>query len=128
MNKNEKEIIKDFLNIEEIAHEYAIDTLKDIIVLLMNAEKTTKENIFKWREKFAVNGVLTADDVKEVLNKKELKEFKKLLKKYISECEIYDLYDEYMEELEELVRLNRISRLKTIEINKVYSRKITRNL
>lgn len=116
MTNNEKQIINSFLMLEEISHEFGLETLRAIITLLIKAEKTTKENIRKWHKKFAVNGILSSNDVKQVLNNKELKEFKKLLNQYILESELNNLYINYIDELKDINNSNKITRLKTIEI------------
>lgn len=127
MTNNEKQIINSFLMLEEISHEFGLETLRAIITLLVKAEKTTKENIRKWHKKFAVNGILSANDVKQVLNNKELKEFKKLLNQYILESELNNLYINYIDELKDINNSNKITRLKTIEIIVIHNNYIVFN-
>lgn len=124
-NKTIKKLIKSFLDLEEISHEIGLDTLKDIVNILANSNNATKKHIIKWYKRFAVNGVLTTDDVKKVLNKQELKEFKKLMYKYINDCEIYHFEREYLNGLKELKNSKKISRLKTIETILKHNNNIT---
>ena len=114
MSKNS--LIDRFLMLEEISHEEALYTLNIIIALLVYAENSTVSIINKWYEQFAKNGIITVEDVKDVLTPSELRKFKSLLARYLDECRYYELEREYIEELEYTIKRNKINRLDMLKI------------
>jgi SPP1 gp7 family putative phage head morphogenesis protein len=109
-------LIERFLMLEEISHEEALYTLNIIVALLVYAENSTISIINKWYEQFAKNGIITVEDVKDVLTPSELRKFKSLLARYIEECRYYELEREYIEELEYTIKRNKINRLDMLKI------------
>lgn len=102
---------KRFEAIEDLVHEKAKDTYKEIEKVYKSAMKNLEEDISVWYQRFADNNQIELADARKLLNAEELTELKWSVDEYIKYGKENAINQKWMKELENASARFHISRL-----------------
>lgn len=107
---------KRFEQLEQMSNDEATKYCKEAEKSLNRAIATIESDIEKWYTRLAINNEVSLLRAKQMLNRKELKEFKWTVEEYIKHGEINAITQEWIKELENASAKVHIERLEAIKL------------